>query len=90
MVDDDVYFEAGVGSRDSGGLGEALFVEGKDGGEGFEGSAGSDGVAVEGFGGTDSDVGCVGREDLVDGGGFGGVVGLRAGAVSVDVADLGG
>ncbi len=33
-------------------------------------------------------VGARGAEELVDGGGFGGVVGLGAGAVGVDVADL--
>jgi len=39
-----------------------------------------------GFGGADGDVGSSGAEDVVDGGGFSGVVGLGAGAVGVDVA----
>ena len=41
---------------------------------------------MEGLGGADGDVGGEGAEDLVDGGGFGGVVGLGAGAVGADVA----
>ncbi len=43
---------------------------------------------MEGFGGADGDGGGAGAEELVDGGGFGGVVGLGSGAVGVDVADL--
>ena len=68
--------------------GEETFVEGEDGGEGFEGSAGSDGVAVEGFGGAYGDFCGVGAEDLVNGRGFSRVVGLGAGAVGADVADV--
>ena len=45
----------GVDLGDAGVGGEETFFESEDGGEGFEGSAGSDGVAVERFGGADGD-----------------------------------
>ena len=84
-VEDDVEVEGGVYFGYSGVGGELLLVEGDDGGERFDGSGGSYGVAVEGFGGADGDLRAEGAEELVDGGGFGGVVGLCAGAVGVDV-----
>ena len=40
------------------------------------------------FGGADGDLRSLGAEDLMDGGGFYGVVGLGAGAVGADVADF--
>ncbi len=40
------------------------------------------------LGGADGNLRGAGAEDLVDGGGFYGVVGLGAGAVGVDVADI--
>ena len=52
-LEDDVEVDGGVDLGDAGVDGEEIFFEGEDGGEGFEGSAGSDGVAVEGFGGAD-------------------------------------
>src|SRR6185312_6117838 len=63
-------------------------AKGENGGQGFERSGGPDGVPVQGFGGTDGDVGGAGAEELVDGGGFRGVVGLGTGAVGVDVVHL--
>jgi hypothetical protein len=53
LAEDDVEIECGVDLCDSGVGGEEIFAEANDGGEGFEGSAGSDGVAVERFGGAD-------------------------------------
>ena len=49
-VEGEVYFGY------SGVSGELLLVEGNDGGQGFDGSGGSDRVAMEGFCGTDRDL----------------------------------
>ena len=87
---DDVKVEGGIDVGDSGGHGESAVVEGEDGGQGFDGSGSSNGVAVQGLGGADRDGGGEGAEELVDGGGLGCVVGLGSGAVGVNVADLGG
>ena len=87
-VEDYVEVEGGVYFGYSGVGGELVVVESDDGGQGFDGSGGSYGVAVEGFGGADGDLWGERAEELVDGGGFGGVVGLGAGAVGVDVGDV--
>ena len=88
LFGDDVEVESGVNVGDAVGEGELVVLECKDCGEGFDGSGGSDGVAVEGFGGADGNLRGSGAEELVDSGSFGGVVGLGSGAVGVDVADL--
>ena len=54
--EDDVEVDGGVDGGDAGVGGEEIFFEGEDGGESFDGSAGSDGVAVEGFGGADGNL----------------------------------
>ena len=56
MAEDDVELDGGIDFGDAGVGGEEIFVKGEDGGEGFEGSAGSNGVAVEGFGRADGDL----------------------------------
>ncbi len=49
FASDDVELNSGVDCGDADGGGEAAVFEGEDGDEGFDGSGGSDGVAVEGF-----------------------------------------
>ncbi len=87
-AEDDVEVDCGVDFCDSGVGGELIFVQGEDGGEGFEGATGTDGVAVKRLGGADRDLCGAGTEDLVDGGGFGGVVDLGSSAVGADESDF--
>src|ERR1035438_4775132 len=88
MVGNHVEVALRVGFVEIGGGRKDAVAKGHDGRQTFQSGGGAQRVAVHALGGTNRQILDAGTENGVDGGGFGDIVGQRAGAVGVDVADL--